>query len=87
MRVTGRRPAGVVEPRGQAGLDSSEKALLAFEGLQALVARYDRPEEPYLSRIAPRFVKDYPGDYDHLARVREWSVLGDEGEGDGGGEA
>ena len=32
-------------------------------------------------RTAPRFVKTYAGDYDHLARVREWSA-GDEEDGE-----
>jgi len=43
--------------------------------------RYDQPGQGYPSRIAPQFVKQYPGDYDHLARVREWSAGdGEEGE-------
>lgn len=36
------------------------------------INRYDNPRTPYLSRPRPSFA-GY-GDYDHLARVQEWSV-------------
>lgn len=39
------------------------------------IADFDRVDTPYLSRIAP-FRTDSAGDYDHLARVREWSISG-----------
>lgn len=45
----------------------------AIAGLQALVARFDLAETPYLARprasVAPKF-----DDYEHLARVLEWSA-------------
>ena len=46
--------------------------------LQDLIARYEDPSEPYRSRTAPQFVKAYASDYDHLARVYEWSTSGEE---------
>jgi ATP-dependent helicase/nuclease subunit B len=45
--------------------------------LRRLVAAYADPAQPYLSRPRPQFV-DWPGDYDHLARWREWSNGGDD---------
>lgn len=45
--------------------------------LKALVRRYADPSFPYLSRPRPMFV-DWPGDYDHLARWREWASGGEE---------
>ena len=33
-----------------------------------------------MSRTAPQFVKTHMSDYDHLARVFEWSTSGEEGE-------
>ena len=33
------------------------------------------PTTPYRSRVAP-YRADIAGDYDHLARVREWSPSG-----------
>ncbi len=49
-----------------------------MEGLSKLVARYDDPGQPYISRTAPQFVKARVSDYDHLARVFEWSTSGEE---------
>ncbi|MCW8834950.1 MAG: double-strand break repair protein AddB [Rhodospirillales bacterium] len=52
-----------------------EMAAEALDGLRRRVAEFDDPATPYLSRIKPAFT-NRPGDYDHLARVREWSVAG-----------
>jgi ATP-dependent helicase/nuclease subunit B len=80
VRVTGRSPAGEEVIRAGPG-ESEVMAADAMTGLAALIARYDDEAQPYRSRTAPRFVKTYPGDYDHLARVREWSTGDDEEEG------
>jgi ATP-dependent helicase/nuclease subunit B len=42
-----------------------------------LIAAYADPATPYLSRPRLQFTKD-AGDYDHLARVAEWSAGGGE---------
>ncbi len=80
LEITGRRPAGKVETRAAAGDESAEAAARALEGLHKLVGRFDDPAQPYLSRVAPQFVKARMSDYDHLARVFEWSTSGEEGE-------
>ena len=80
LEVTGRKPAGKVETRATAGDESAEAAIRALEGLHTLIARFDDPAQPYLSRVAPQFVKARMSDYDHLARVFEWSTSGEEGE-------
>ena len=49
---------------------ADELARQALERLAGWVARFDDATIPYLSRPRPQFV-DYPGDYDHLARVAE----------------
>lgn len=49
-------------------------------GLAQMIAEYRDPETPYLSRPRVQFL-GYPGDYDHLARVPEWSTR-DGGEGE-----
>ena len=36
---------------------------------------------PYVSWAAPQFMGRYDGDYDHLARLWEWDVIGDDEEG------
>jgi ATP-dependent helicase/nuclease subunit B len=87
LEVTGRKPAGREEPRAVPGgvgdkiPDSAQAAAEALEGLGELLRRYFDPREPYASRIAPQFVRQHHGDYDHLARVFEWSTSGEEGEG------
>lgn len=82
LKVTGRSPPGEEIVRKTAGEESEEAAGKAYEGLLRLLALYQDPERGYLSRTAPQFVKSYAGDYDHLARVFEWSTGGE----DEGGE-
>ncbi len=65
-------------------LDAAEVAMTTLAGLKKRIEQFDDPATPYLSRPAPMFER-YFGDYDHLARVREWSVPGDDG-GNGGDE-
>ncbi|RYF95705.1 MAG: double-strand break repair protein AddB [Caulobacteraceae bacterium] len=82
VKITGRDPPGVEETRKQAGEESAEAGMAAFEGAMTLLAAYQNPKQGYPSRTAPQFVKTYAGDYDHLARVFEWSTgaEGEEGE-------
>ena len=79
VRVTGRKPPGV--SRSPLPLDASRaQAERALTGLAARVARFDDPDQPYWSWAAPQFMRDRGiGDYDHLARVYEWHVAGEEG--------
>ena len=63
---------------------AGELASEAWARLENLLAFYDDPAAGYLSRALPFREGDTSGDYDHLARVLEWSAGGDE---DGGGEA
>ena len=51
--------------------------MAALEGLKGRVARFDHEDEPYVSWAAPQFMGNFGGNYDHLARVWEWSVIGD----------
>ncbi len=57
--------------------DASAKALEAREKLIGLIATYDEERRGYRSREMPERVTD-KGDYDHLARVAEWSRIEDE---------
>ena len=83
IRVTGRRSPGEEHERAR-GDEAVVMADEALEGLRRRVERFDDPDTPYVSWAAPQFMTSYGGDYDHLARVREWAVVGgDEG---GGGE-
>lgn len=46
----------------------------ADAGLRELIAHFDNPQSAYLSTLRPDDAR--PGDYDHLARIKEWSGLG-----------
>jgi ATP-dependent helicase/nuclease subunit B len=79
LRLTGRTPPG--EEVVRAGVGESEAlAQAALDGLMSLVNRYRRPNQPYRSRTATQFLGQI-SDYDHLARVREWSAADEEDEG------
>jgi ATP-dependent helicase/nuclease subunit B len=86
LSVTGRKPPGREEVRaapdgdGKTVLVSAEAADEALQGLATLIERFRDPARGYASRTAPQFVKLYASDYDHLARVFEWSTSGEEAE-------
>ena len=67
-RLSGGEPAGEIKPIPAEDIDTL--ADQALNGLLALVANFHDPRTPYLSQPRP----DYAGygDYDHLARVKEW---------------
>ncbi len=54
--------------------DASELAAQALAGLAELVAAFDRDETPYVARPTPAAAPRY-SDYEHLARVGEWSAV------------
>ncbi len=49
----------------------------ALQKLAALATRFDSDDEPYRSLVHPMWTTHY-GEYDHLARVKEWSASGGE---------
>ena len=55
-----------------------EHATHALTRLMALAADFENPETPYYSLVHPMWKTHY-GDYDHLARVKEWSLAGSDG--------
>ena len=71
-RVSGGREAGKIKDIKTPG---GELANAAHRGLAQLIETFDDPDTAYRSRprpaIAPRF-----SDYDHLARIKEWSAGG-----------
>lgn len=70
------RLGGGREPGRATGVGGDDPAALAAEtldGLRRRIARFDRADTPYLSRPNPQWLRR-PGDYDHLARVREWQA-------------
>jgi ATP-dependent helicase/nuclease subunit B len=55
--------------------DAIALAAEAVQQLQRRIAWFNDPATPYRPRVRP-FRADIAGDYDHLARVREWSPSG-----------
>jgi len=53
----------------------------ALAKLKELAARFEDAATPYLSLVHPMWKTHY-GDYDHLARVKEWSATGGDDEGE-----
>ncbi|MBX3505424.1 MAG: double-strand break repair protein AddB [Parvibaculum sp.] len=76
LRLTGGETAGEERVVADAGGDLAEGI---YEALVDLLRQYESEKTPYLSRPRPMFWGRY-GDYDHLARVKEWSSAGEEGE-------
>lgn len=79
VRVTGRKPPG--EAKAPLSIEASRvEAERALAGLAIRVRRFRDPEQPYRSWVAPQYMRDVGlSDYDHLARVYEWHVAGEEG--------
>ncbi len=66
-------PAPLKPPRGD-GRTLPELVEAHVAGLRQLVGAFMAGEASYLSRPYPKYAKAY-SDYDHLARVREWSLI------------
>jgi ATP-dependent helicase/nuclease subunit B len=78
-RLTGGDPPGEVIALAKDG--GGLRALIgeAVQGLAVLVMKFDDPRTPYRAVPRPEKAPRY-SDYEHLARVKEWSVTGEDGE-------
>ena len=80
MKVSGGRPPGketiVVDDQ-----DAEQRSQEALDRLKDKVVEYDHPDTGYLSWAVPQFIGKFTGDYDHLARLWEWHVIGGSDEG------
>ena len=81
VRVVGRKVPGQAAVRAS-GEEAAALSEAALEGLKTRIVRFDDPDTPYLSWVAPQFMGSFGGNYDHLARVWEWHVVGGEDGGD-----
>ena len=75
MLLKGGDPAG--EPKLLQFKDVTADALAdeALAKLAYVARRFLEQDEPYRSLVHPMWTNAY-GDYDHLARVKEWSSTG-----------
>ncbi|HVX41824.1 MAG TPA: double-strand break repair protein AddB, partial [Gemmatimonadaceae bacterium] len=78
ITVRGGEPPGVPCPIEFKEGTPDEHATHALTRLMALAADFENPDTPYYSLVHPMWKTHY-GDYDHLARVKEWSLAGGEG--------
>jgi ATP-dependent helicase/nuclease subunit B len=74
LRLTGGETAGEMRVVPDTGGELAENT---YGWLVDLLRQYEDERTPYLSRPRPMFWGRY-GDYDHLARVKEWSSAGDD---------
>jgi len=58
--------------------DADSYAELALSKLVEVARRFEEEEQPYLPLVLSMWKRRF-GSYDHLARVKEWSVGTDEG--------
>jgi ATP-dependent helicase/nuclease subunit B len=78
VALRGRDPAGEEEAiTFKDGLTADQHADLALSKLKGIIARYLTENEPYRALVSPMWKASY-GDYDHLARVMEWSGGGED---------
>jgi ATP-dependent helicase/nuclease subunit B len=80
LRLSGGEPGGEPQPRDFKDSTVDIEADQALARLREVVARFASVEQPYLSFARPMFFGRAYGDYDHLARVKEWSAGGDDSE-------
>ncbi len=82
VKISGGRdpliPRPIETPKGD-GRTVPDIVVSHRQGLEQLLARYAAGETGYLSRPFPKFARKY-SDYDHLARVKEWSLANADGE-------
>lgn len=76
VQISGSGKAGTFKP---VDADAAALAGEALERLKRRVALFDDENTGYESRVAPVRINT-DGDYDHLARVKEWSSSGWSGE-------
>jgi ATP-dependent helicase/nuclease subunit B len=66
---------------GKAGEELTRLSMAQLEGLKAALADYRAGRRGFVSRLAPKSTRE-AGDYDALARVKEWSRGGDDETGE-----
>jgi ATP-dependent helicase/nuclease subunit B len=85
VSLRGGDPAGELKPIAFDDSTPDEKSDEALRKLTELVTKFEDEEIGYLSKERPMFMRRGGGDYDHLARVKEWSLTS--GAAEDGGEA
>jgi len=85
VTLKGGEPPGEYKPIDFKQGTTDDHAEHAFEKLRELATRFEDETVPYRSLVHPMWTNHY-GEYDHLARVKEWSSTGGAEDSGGGGE-
>jgi ATP-dependent helicase/nuclease subunit B len=81
VSLRGREPAGEEKAIAFKEGTPDEHADKALVRLRGVVEKFANVNEPYRSLVSPMWKARY-GDYDHLARIAEWSAGGEDEEGE-----
>jgi ATP-dependent helicase/nuclease subunit B len=76
VQLRGGEPAGETKPILWKDTTPDLEADNALKRLKTVLLKFADPDNGYASRERPMFMGRGGGDYDHLARVREWSLSG-----------
>lgn len=79
VRLHGGDPAGNEREIAWNDTTPEAEAARAYDQLRGLLQKFAVENEPYRSMVHPMWTTRY-GDYDHLARVKEWSASGGAGD-------
>ena len=79
VTLRGGEPPGEDETLAFKDTTPDAQADYALKRLAGVAAKFADPATPYRSLVHPMWSARY-GDYDHLARVKEWSLGSDGGE-------
>ncbi|MEO0945284.1 MAG: PD-(D/E)XK nuclease family protein, partial [Pseudomonadota bacterium] len=85
VKVNGRdvvapfKPANIMDKKNEPGDTPEELGALAERQLISLIRQYRSPSQGYMSRPRADFETRFQGDYDHLARIKEWQLATEEG--------
>jgi len=82
VTLKGGEPAGKPNDIAFKEVTPDSQADHALARLKELAARFEDAATPYLSLVHPMWLGRRYGDYDHLARVKEWSATGGGEEGE-----
>jgi ATP-dependent helicase/nuclease subunit B len=86
--IKGGDPAGEAKPIAWKDSTPDAEADKALAALTRVAKKFEEETTPYRSRERPMWQRRAYGEYDHLARVKEWSLsggAGDDSDDSGGG--
>ena len=86
VSLRGGQPPGECRPIAWDNSNPDLESNIALRRLTGVVSAFEEDDTPYRSRERPMFMRRGGGDYDHLARVKEWSLSGGADDLDGQAE-